>query len=171
MTFHIIGEASGMDDIHRVLRDRAEEIGASRMTLDEATGLPSGYSAKLLCNPPIKGLGKLSLGLMLQTLGLRLLVVEDPDATAAVAPLLPPKHASRDTRSKVNQDISLRPDIQAIVARRVREEMKAQSSRGGFASQRSKTPEQRQAQGRRGAMARWHGQRASNAAATGGPSE
>jgi hypothetical protein len=65
------------EDLVLALRERAEELGVNRLTLDEMTGLPNGYSAKLLSFPPIRVLGRVSLDLMLQALGLTMVLRED----------------------------------------------------------------------------------------------
>lgn len=57
------------------LRRRKDAVGFSCLEIDDRTGLPHGYTAKLLGPSRIKNLGPLSLGLMLETLGLRLAVV------------------------------------------------------------------------------------------------
>jgi hypothetical protein len=58
---------------------RAVEINATRLDIDEKSGLASGHSSKLLCPKPIKGFGQLSFDLVMQTLGLRIVVQVDPD--------------------------------------------------------------------------------------------
>jgi len=60
----------------------------SNLTIDEVSGLQSGYTGKLLAISPSRNLGRLSLGCLLSTLGLRLVVVEDPEALARVRPRL-----------------------------------------------------------------------------------
>jgi hypothetical protein len=67
------------------LRARAEALNVSRATLDDVSGLASGYTAKLLAQPPIKSLGAVSLGPMLGALGIAIVLVEDPDAMRRVA--------------------------------------------------------------------------------------
>ncbi len=58
-------------------RERAEELKIPREVLDELTGLPKGYSGKVLANPPAKGLGYVSFWTMLGALGLTVILVED----------------------------------------------------------------------------------------------
>jgi hypothetical protein len=67
------------------LRARADALNVSRATLDDVSGLASGYTAKLLAQPPIKSLGAVSLGPMLGALGIAIVLVEDPDAMRRVA--------------------------------------------------------------------------------------
>ncbi|MBI3700583.1 MAG: hypothetical protein HY242_09105 [Afipia sp.] len=73
-----IGVASDYSGLVDLLRARKESLGYTCETLDEVAGLPSGYVGKLLGPGMVKKLGHLSLGLMLDALGLRIVLVEDP---------------------------------------------------------------------------------------------
>lgn len=59
-----------------VLRSRADEREITRQGIDNAGRLPPGYSATLLCQDPVKNLGRNSLGAILSVLDLDLIVVE-----------------------------------------------------------------------------------------------
>lgn len=59
------------------LRARALELNVSRSEIDAVSGLQSGYAAKLLAPVPIRNIGPMSFGPLLQALGLSLIVVED----------------------------------------------------------------------------------------------
>src|SRR5260221_1417495 len=76
------------DDFHKALRARADKLAITRETLDVATGLPLGYSSKLLAPRPIKRIGALSWPLMLGALGVELWLVEDAKALEKIRPLL-----------------------------------------------------------------------------------
>ena len=82
------------DDLHATLRARADALEISRQAIDELAGLPAGYAGKLLGGGQVKKFGGLSLELMLQTLGLRLVVVEDPEALGR----LQGRYEKRDAR-------------------------------------------------------------------------
>jgi hypothetical protein len=69
-------------DVINALRDRTDELQISREAIDSIAGLSDGYAAKLLSESPSKVLGPISMGPTLQTLGLRLMLVEDTAATA-----------------------------------------------------------------------------------------
>lgn len=60
--------------------ERTEQLELSRLELDRITGLPSGYSGKILSKQPVKTIGLNSLGPVLGGLGLILCVLEDPAA-------------------------------------------------------------------------------------------
>jgi hypothetical protein len=64
--------------------DRAEDLNVTRLALDEAGGFTGGHSAKILCTPPIKDLGKVSLGKMLKATGMALVLVIDDERFAPV---------------------------------------------------------------------------------------
>ena len=72
------------DGLRAALRARADQLQVTRLVLDDATGLPAGYCAKLLAPVPSKNLGCVSLGLLLGALGLKLLVVQDDEALARI---------------------------------------------------------------------------------------
>jgi hypothetical protein len=47
--------------------------------IDDIAGWPSGYAGKLLAPDPIKNLGWMSFGLALDSMGIALVVVENPE--------------------------------------------------------------------------------------------
>jgi hypothetical protein len=74
------------DGMIAAIRGRMRELGVTNETIDAITGLPSGYVGKLVGEGRIKNLGPMSFGVMLQSLGLKLIVVEDPKTTAKMRP-------------------------------------------------------------------------------------
>jgi hypothetical protein len=82
------------DDVVDVFRARADELELSRLEIDRLAGLADGHSSHLLAKKYTQRLGPVSLLLMLDTLGLRLLVVEDPDLTARTLKRRTPRIAS-----------------------------------------------------------------------------
>lgn len=83
-----LGEVRTYNDLHLILRARSDELGITRLTLDEAAGLTPGHASKILAPQPIKRLGDATFPLMLGALGLKLIVVEDEQALARIAPKL-----------------------------------------------------------------------------------
>jgi hypothetical protein len=69
----------GMPDLLDALRARREELQLTCERLDDIAGFPGGYSAKLLAKNPIKNLGWLSFGLALDSMGVALVMVENPE--------------------------------------------------------------------------------------------
>lgn len=74
-----LADVRSYDDLLAALRARADELGVTRMGLDDVTGLQNGYAAKLLAPVPIKSLGKFSMGPMLSAMGCMLILVEDQE--------------------------------------------------------------------------------------------
>ena len=68
----------------RAIADRRRALGLSQAALDDRTGLCNSYQSKLEAG--MKGFGALSLGLVLQALGVKLLLVADPDPAPPAAP-------------------------------------------------------------------------------------
>ena len=74
------------DEIIGALRARMAELRVTNETIGAIAGLAGGYVGKLLAPSRIKNLGPTSFGLMLQSLGLKLIVVEDTKTTAKMRP-------------------------------------------------------------------------------------
>jgi hypothetical protein len=64
-----------------VCRQRAEELEISRLEIDQLSGLAVGHAGKILGKGETKRMGPVSLGPMLEVLGLRMLIIEDAAAT------------------------------------------------------------------------------------------
>src|ERR1700730_17422497 len=62
------------------IRDRTVDLQISRLEIDRIAGLPIGFSGKALSRNPVKRIGLHSLGPLLETLGLIIMIVEDPAA-------------------------------------------------------------------------------------------
>jgi hypothetical protein len=63
-------------ELQLALRQRAEELDISREAIDELAGLTPGHSSKLLCDPPMKRLGPISMWPLVGALGLAIALVE-----------------------------------------------------------------------------------------------
>lgn len=82
----IIGEARDHDELLAALRRRKEQLELSVETLDHLAGLTARHSQKILgCNPG-RGITRITLGPLLGSLGLKVLIVEDDEAIARIAP-------------------------------------------------------------------------------------
>jgi hypothetical protein len=75
------------DELTAALRARVAELGTTFDGLDELSGLPERYTQKVLSRG-CKSLGRVSLGPILQTLGLKLAVIVDDEQTAKMRPRL-----------------------------------------------------------------------------------
>ncbi len=82
----ILAECSDYEGLIHALRARVKERRIVLGALDDVTGLPDRYSSKVLSPTPTAGrrnqraLSLHSLGPILQALGVKLHLVEDPDA-------------------------------------------------------------------------------------------
>jgi hypothetical protein len=77
---------AGYKGLVETCRQRANELALSRWEIDRLSGLPVGYSAKLLGKddavPRKKRMWPASLEVILQTLGLQIIIIEDHAATS-----------------------------------------------------------------------------------------
>jgi hypothetical protein len=69
------------------LRQRVEQLNVSRNCLDSVSGLPSGYVGKILSPYGKKRIGGMSLGLLVRAAGLKMTLIDDPDASDNVSAL------------------------------------------------------------------------------------
>lgn len=82
--FEIYRIVTDMEGLHEAFIDRVEDLNVTRLAIDEAGGFTGGHSAKILCNPPIKNIGKVSLGKLLKATGMALVMVVDDERFAPV---------------------------------------------------------------------------------------
>ena len=66
-----------MEALQEAFRDRVEDLDISRIELDALADLTPGYSSKLLCDPPMKYVGKHTLPKLLKGTKLRIALIED----------------------------------------------------------------------------------------------
>ena len=82
--FEVYRIVTDMEALYEGFIDRVEDLGVTRLAVDEAGGFTGGHSAKILCTPPIKHLGKISLPKMLKATGMALILVIDDERFAPV---------------------------------------------------------------------------------------
>ena len=96
-------------DVIDAFRARALELELSRLETDHLSGLWEGHSSHLLAKKFTQVFGPVSLPLMLDTLGLRLLVIEDPELTARTLKRRKPRvhtHVRHPRESKALNKVS-----------------------------------------------------------------
>ena len=108
-----------------LLRRRKAELGLTCEVLDEITGLPSGYTGKVLGPKYVKRLGPLSLGLMMQAMSLKMRIMSDDE--------------------RVDQEVG-----QVFV-----KQFLSERGRRGARIRNAQSPEKRRASARKAARARW----------------
>ncbi|MGY8705122.1 hypothetical protein RAD16_05185 [Bradyrhizobium sp. 18BD] len=98
MTDLFFRQVHDYDGLRDAVRARVDQLNITRKCLDEVAGLPAGFSGKLLARgqaKDVKRFGLISLGLVLQATGLRLLLVDDREALARVEPMYEPRVANQ----------------------------------------------------------------------------
>lgn len=78
------GTVRNYDDLQAVCRAVADQRQRSRQEIDRLAGFAPGLAAKLLSDPPVRHMGRETFPDMLAALGIKLEVVDDPDALARV---------------------------------------------------------------------------------------
>jgi hypothetical protein len=89
------------DEMIGALRARMAELGVTNETMDYITGLQSGYVGKLLGPSRIKNLGPKSFGAMLQSLGLKIVIVEDAETSEKMKSRWQKREKAKPTRTIV----------------------------------------------------------------------
>jgi hypothetical protein len=90
----VIAEVNSYGQMLAALRARVNELQINGERFDEYAGLPRGYLSKLIGAKPIRRLGMTSFAPVLAGLGLRLLIIEDQEATERLKNRLPPRNQS-----------------------------------------------------------------------------
>lgn len=91
------------EQLLQVVRDRRDELDLSHETLDAIAGVQGGYSGKLLCDPPMRGFGEMSLKAVLDALALRIavvVIVEDEDMAKRVGARWRPRRRQPSKKSQ-----------------------------------------------------------------------
>ena len=74
-------------ELAQLFRDRRDELNIPHSVIDAIAGIPDGYAGKLLCNPPMRNFGEISLRAVLGALALgiiQIVVAEDPEQAAKI---------------------------------------------------------------------------------------
>ena len=90
----VIAEVNSYGQMLAALRARVNELQINGERFDEYSGLPRGYLSNLIGAKPVRGLGMTSFAPVLAGLGLRLLIIEDQEATERLKNRLPPRNQS-----------------------------------------------------------------------------
>jgi hypothetical protein len=81
----VFASIGSMADVREALRARFDALELARTTIDAAAGLADGHASKLLAG--LKHFGDVSLFPTIEVAGLRLVLIEDEEATARSAKL------------------------------------------------------------------------------------
>jgi len=138
----VLADVTSYDEMLAALRARVTELQVNGQRFDEFAGLPTGYLSKLIGPNPIRRLGLQSFQPVLAGLGLRLLVIEDPEATQRLKDRVRPRDGSY-VRGGVTH-LALTTRFMQKIGRK-----------GAQARVDNSTKRQRQEWARRAAIARW----------------
>jgi hypothetical protein len=138
----VIASFNAYDGLLDGLRSRALELQASGEVLDEVSGLARGYFQKLIGPKPPRRLGMRSLGDVLGALGVRCVIIEDPEAMNRVTGRLKKRNL------KMVRDAAW----QVTITRRFMQKI---GRIGGTRRMEKMTKAERQQLARQAALARW----------------
>ena len=138
---------SDYDGLIAAIRTRVDEMQLHGGRFDEFAGLPIGYLSKLTAPNPMRRIGMTSLGPLLQALGVKIALLEDPEATQRLKNGVKPRDAQQVHPSRTHY---------VMTNRRWRQIQK----KGSAARWKNTTPEERSQAAQRAALARWHGAKA-----------
>ena len=142
---NVLAECRNYNDLRLALRERYKELRITNEAIDEISGCQAGYSTKIIGPNPTKRLGPVSWNL-LETLGVKLLVVEDKAARERTEGRYKPK-----SETFSNAPALASPEVTPEVRRFFR----AIAPLGARAAAEQTTPAQRRKWARRAARARW----------------
>jgi hypothetical protein len=104
----VIADVSSYEQMLAALRSRVNELQINGERFDEYSGLPRGYLSKLIGAKPVRRLGMTSFAPVLAGLGLRLLIIENQDATERLKNKLPPRNQSYVRTVAVHTNLTTR---------------------------------------------------------------
>ncbi len=78
--YQLVGTATNADEIAQIINTRRQQLGLTMAEMNNITGFADRYVSKIFAPNYPKSLGKLSLPIFLETLGLRLCVVADDES-------------------------------------------------------------------------------------------
>lgn len=149
-------------------RARIRELNISFATVDAISGLPDGYTAKLMSPRPMKGLGEKAIEGLNGALGIAFTVMVDPEQVQRVQgrwakrkraidkkklALLAPPSISVSMPNEVPLQIAITPELQGELGRPAY--MRAIGLRGNMKRNANLSPWKRRVLARRAAKARW----------------
>jgi hypothetical protein len=137
----ILARIADYSSLLQVIRQRVDELGVTHETLDAISGLQTGYSSKLLCDPPLRRMGPLTLFIVLPSLGMSVALAVDPLAMKALETRMVRRRTPRLLRAR---SITLTRDFYSHIARL-----------GNAARMVKLTPARRRAIARKAIRARW----------------
>jgi hypothetical protein len=112
----VIAAVADYSSFLRAIRARVDELGITHETVDAVSGLQSGYTSKLLCDPPIRRAGPMVLFVLIQALGMQLILAEDLVGMASLRHRLTPRKATKRFNQR-GGSITFTPDFYSRIGR------------------------------------------------------
>jgi hypothetical protein len=153
----VVAVLNSYDQLHRAIRDRADELKVTRQTIDAVAGTQEGYAGKILGPGKTKRLGHVSWEI-LPALGIAVILVEDTKMLDQVRDRLVEREQPPQPRVEQVSEImrefgrrgALRTNEQLSPERRTENARKR-----GKARAQAMTPAELRASAQRAARARW----------------
>lgn len=145
-----LATAASYDEMIDALVARKNELGLSNEMVDELTGLPGGYTGKVLGPARVKKMGALSLWLMLEVLALKIEFHTDLQTAEKMA-----VRWEKRSEGQANLNNNARPLSMRALAKKHRATFRASGKAGNRARQAALSPEKRSMLARRAAKKRW----------------
>jgi hypothetical protein len=139
----IVGEFVEYSEFMQAIRNRVTALGIHGTRFDNLAGWPEGYLSKLVCAHPVRRVGIQSMGILLSTIGVKGLLVEDPRGTERLRRLQP-----RNLSYVRTMPASAGMILTARMLKRIRR-------LGGQARMARLTPKERSKLAKKAAAARW----------------
>jgi hypothetical protein len=136
------------DEMIDALRARKAELGLSDAVVDDLTGLPTGYTGKVLGPARVKKMGALSLWLMLEVLAFDMRLDSSVEKAARMQ-----ERWEKRSEGQANMNNKAKPLSLRNLAKKNRETFREAGRKGGRARARLQTAEQRRSLARKGGRA------------------
>lgn len=91
----LLATVQDYDGLVAALRNRAGELGLTFELIDLVAGFTARYASKVLGPSKTKNIGRMSFDALLGTLGLKVVLIEDPEALAKVQGRFQERHSSK----------------------------------------------------------------------------
>jgi hypothetical protein len=93
--------ADDLQSLTNAIRRRVDELGITLDTLEVLSGITAGYASKCLSDPPMRRATPWTWFLMLQALGLKVALIEDPAAVEKMRRRWLPRKAKKPAHRQV----------------------------------------------------------------------
>jgi hypothetical protein len=142
-----------------VIRKRADEAGLSRQAIDELAELTNGHASKLLSLVPSKGIGLGIIWGLVEAVGMKITLVEDPDAMARIADFVNTRNESQVREPSMRSAARMKKKARLERLFNDPKYFNKLARKGGRARAKSLTPAERSNACRLAARSRWKAER------------